>query len=142
MAANEADGSDSPPAVLQEGEGDAELAALLTSALSDFDKQPAKKATANAAAAPGTRADKPPREEPKEPVFDPDMMREVDDMFKNMITQDPALKHHWDQLAESCNRAGESGQSAVSCRPHAGAACQLKEATRSSRSHCKRHSRR
>jgi hypothetical protein len=106
---------------------DQELADLLQSALDDFKQQGDVRQRLPAAAANGpaqsssssqtqngkksdksdsVRSDK-KKGQKSEPPFDPTMMREVDDIFKNMMTQDPQLKEHWERLAESCSRAGE-----------------------------------
>lgn len=89
---------------------DAELAALMTSALDDFEKQKSAPRTArhesqsvssNSGGA-SVYSDTSQEQMP----FDPAMMQEVDDIFKNMMGQDPVLKDHWEKLAESCSRAG------------------------------------
>lgn len=96
-----------------ESDGDAELAALLSSALNDFDKQkavrqrPATNGPAPALSSSGKVKKNEPKGKKAEPPFDPSMMREVDDIFKNMMSQDPQLKEHWEKLAESCSRAGQ-----------------------------------
>lgn len=35
-----------------------------------------------------------------------DQFSNVDDVLKSFMDQDPQLKQHWEQLAESCNKAG------------------------------------
>lgn len=93
-----------------EQDEDAELAALMTSALDDFERQksvpqPGRQEPelgTSDRASPSLYSDVSHGQLP----FDPAMMREVDDIFKNMMGQDPVLKDHWEKLAESCSRAG------------------------------------
>ena len=105
------DGAKPDPTEDHDNDGDAELAALLTSALNDFDKQKAVRPAVNLPAPPPASSQRVVKNERKgqkpELPFDPSMMQEVDDIFKNMMSQDPQLKEHWDKLAESCSRAGE-----------------------------------
>lgn len=98
----------------QENDEDRELAELLRSALGDFDRQkPTVETVAVHQPAPPSSSSnskltkKQSKERRPEPPFDPAMMQEVDNIFKNMMSQDPQLKDHWDKLAESCSRAGE-----------------------------------
>ena len=91
---------------------DAELAALLTSALGDFDRQKEVKrpppTTDSAARSPAPPPPTPRKPESGNASFDPSALHEVDDLFKNMISQDPLLREQWDKLAESCERAAQN----------------------------------
>lgn len=91
-----------------------DLAALLTSALNDFSKQPEQQKDDRTKKQPdiqtgsGTGKKKKGKKVDKKEAehVDPAMIQGVDDMFRNMMSQDPVLKEHWDKLAESCQQAG------------------------------------
>lgn len=92
---------------------DDDLAALLTSALQDFSKQTDQQKDEKTKKQPDTQIGNGSGKKKKEKVnkkeaenVDPAMIQGVDDMFRNMMSQDPVLKEHWDKLAESCQQAG------------------------------------
>lgn len=116
--------TDDSPDVDQDA--DAELAALMNSALDDFEKQksvPRSSRNAPVVLTPDTRSQGDSESirsdsEQEQPPFDPEMMREVDDIFKNMMSQDPMLKEHWERLTDSCSRAGKSRDSSPCLIPY------------------------
>ena len=99
----------------EENQPDEELAALMTSALEDFTKLTPGKPTEQEVtkvidSSKGKSKTGKTTVSKKKNIPEPAPTADtgnVDRMWKELIDADPALKDHWEQLAESCTKAGK-----------------------------------
>ena len=101
----------------EENQPDEELAALMTSALEQFTKltlgRPTDQEVTKALESTKgkSKTGKAPVSKKKNtapaPPPPPAETGNVDRMWKELIDADPALKDHWEKLAESCTKAGK-----------------------------------
>lgn len=95
---------------------DPQLAALLTSVLEDFSKIKTEEpksdnvpSTDDSATVKekSTSKSSPGKKKATTKAPNDSMPTDVDKMWKELIDADPALKDHWQKLAESCSKAGK-----------------------------------
>lgn len=99
---------------------DEELTALLESALKDFSKinqeRPASEEVNKESTKGKGKKGKEAASKQTKPQSPVDEKGNVDLMWKELIDADPALKDHWEKLAESCSKAGECYLFSSSCK--------------------------